>query len=106
MTFKWIIFTVSVWIVLSFLCGIVEGALLSGGTGETQSTLNTLMKANFASMDFWKSLGSMIVFNFPALFTGSYKMLQWIFFLPLAMAFGMMMGGFILSHIPVIGRGT
>lgn len=106
MTFRIIVFTATIWIVLSFLCGICEGALLSGEDGATQSTLNTLANSDFASWEFAKALGKMIMFDYPTMFEGSWAMVQWIFFLPLAIGFGVMFAGFVISHIPLIGRGT
>jgi len=103
MSFKWLFYTVTVWTVLAFLCGLVEGAMVTAGA---QNTLNTIMQSDFASSAFWSSLADMMTFNFPALFSGSYTMLRWVFFMPLALTFGVMMGGFILSHIPIIGRGS
>lgn len=107
MTFKIIVFVFSTWIAMSLLCGIAEGVIVGGsGLAGTQSTLNTLMYSDFASVSFARSLGSMLIFKFPALFTSGYVMAQWLFFLAPIAAFGVMMAAFILSHIPLIGRGS
>lgn len=107
MSFKIILFTVTTWMVLSLLCGVCEGALMSTAEGAASvSNISTLAQGDFASWTFWKTIGNMITFNFPYLFTGPYVILQWVFFVPLVLAFGIMMGGFILAHIPLIGRGT
>ncbi len=105
MSFKIIVFVTTIWIVVSLICGAIEGALLGSG-GASQDVLSTLMESDFGSSSFWGALVAMITFDFPTLFQGPYAILQWVFFLPLLLAFGVMFGGFILAHIPLIGRGT
>jgi len=97
MSFKWVVLIVSIWIVLSLLGGIMEGAYVGG---SEQSTLNTLMSSRvmtstsiwgkiagvFTDGAFWDALFTMMMFRF-AMFTGEWVILQWIFFLPLLVAF-------------------
>ena len=107
MSFKLIVFVVTTWIVLSLLCGICEGVLLSSASGGASvANISVLMEFDIGNRDFWDTVGNMITFNFPYLFTGPYVILQCVFFLPFAVAFGIMFGGYILAHIPIIGRGT
>jgi len=110
MTFKWIVFVVMGWIVVALLVGVAEGVMVGGaivsvtGAPQATSTLNS-----FLSGDFFQragALANMVTFNFPSIFTGSWAILRWIFFIPFVTAFGIMMLGYILAHIPVIGRGS
>jgi len=96
MQFKWLVLVVSIWILLALLGGIMEGAYLEG---DEQGTLNTLMSSRvmtsttflgriagiFTDGAFWGALFSILTFQF-AMFTGPWVMLQWVFFLPLAVA--------------------
>ena len=112
MEFKWIVLVISIWLLLSALCGVAEGELLGGGidpeTGEAihTSVLNTLMTNSIISASFWGAAFNMAKFNYPAVFSGSWEFLRWLFLVPLSTAFIIMFGGWIAAHIPVIGRGT
>ena len=126
MAFKWIVFVVTAWILVSLLGGVVENVVIGGavdpatGLPIQTSVLNDLMSspvmtnqsfgakvsAMFTDTQFWSAIAAMVTFNFPAIFHGAWGMLQWAFFLPFCIAFIIMMGGYIMAHIPVIGRGT
>lgn len=126
MAFKWIVFVVTAWIVVSLLVGVVENVVIGGAidpeTGEPIqiSVLNDLMNspvitnqsfgakvsALFSDDKFWIAVGAMITFRFPAIFYGAWATLQWVFFLPFCVAFIIMMGGYMAAHIPLVGRGT
>jgi len=96
MQFKWLVVIVSIWILLALLGGIMEGAYLEHGE---QGHLNTIMSSKvvesttiwgkiaglFTDRSFWDALGNIIIFNF-AMFEGPWVILQWVFFLPLAVA--------------------
>lgn len=105
---KWVVFILMSWIIVSLLVGVVENVMIGGGidteTGQplTQTVLNRLMtshvitaqslgaKIAWAVVDtqFWGAIGSMITFDFPAIFYGGYIVFQWVFFLPFALGFG------------------
>lgn len=110
MDFKWIVFVVMAWIVVALLAGVAEGSLVGGSydpdTGEPTAA-GTL--SSFLDGDFFQRAGAladMMTFNFPAIFTGSWAILRWIFFIPFVTAFAVTMLGYILAHIPVVGRGS
>ena len=110
MQLKWIAFVLMAWVITSLLVGVAAGALVGGTidphTGETLTaiTINDLMHGDFFTRA--GALGNMMVFNFPSVFYGGWAILRWIFFIPFAAAFGVMMLGYLLAHIPIIGRGT
>jgi len=112
MEMKWIVLVISAWIVVSLLVGVVEGLIMGGDidpmTGESvqPGVLNTLLSAKITSLAFWGAVVNMASFHFPSIFYGEWAILQWIFFLPISIAFLIMMAGYIASHIPVIGRGS
>ena len=126
MAFKWIVFVLTAWIVVSLLVGVVDNAMIGGtidpDTGEPTATsvLNDLMtspvitnqsfgakfSAVFTDTTFWSAIGTMMLFRFPSIFHGAWAILQWVFFFPFCVAFIIMMGGYIMAHIPIIGRGT
>jgi len=97
MQFKWVVLVTSIWILLALLGGVMEGAYLTGGE---QSTLNTIMSSKvmtsttiwgriagvFTDGAFWNALFSMLMFDF-AMFEGEWVILQWVFFLPILVAF-------------------
>jgi len=110
MQLKWIVFLVMLWMVVSLLVGVAEGALFGGAvdpvTGEPQA-VSLIERAMAGSIGeragaFW----SMLWFNFPAIFSGGWEVLRWVFLLPFSIAFGVMLTGYILAHIPVFGRGS
>ena len=123
---KWIVFILMAWIVTSMLCGVAENAVIGGAidpeTGDpiqtsvlndlaqskvlTAPTLGAKISAAFTDGAFWSALAHIIAFQFPAIFHGSWIIFQWVFFLPFVIAFGVCMMGYIMSHIPVIGRGS
>lgn len=123
---KWIILVVMVWIILAVLVGVAEDAFIGGGidpaTGEpiqtsvlndlmtsktlTAPTLGARISMSFSDDVFWSAIATMMLFDFPGIFYGSWMMLQWIFFLPLMIGFAIILGGYIMAHIPVIGRGS
>lgn len=110
MQFKWIVFVLTAWILVAFLVGVVEGAMVGGPidveTGEPSATtvIYNLMNGSFSARA--NAFVGMMAFHFPAIFHGGYAFFQWVFFLPFIIAFAVMMLGYILAHIPVIGRGT
>ena len=126
MAFKWIVFLLSAWIIVSLLVGVVENVMVGGAidpdTGESIQigVLNTLLNspvitnqslggkfaAAFTDTQFWGAIAAMVTFHFPAIFYGAWQTLQWVFFVPFCVAFVIMMGGYIMAHIPIIGRGT
>lgn len=110
MELKWIIFVLTLWIVVSLLVGVAEGVMIGGAvdpsTGEPQatSTIQDLLSGSFSER--MGALGNMITFDFPSIFYGGWAILKWIFFLPFAIAFAVMTAGYALAHIPVFGRGS
>lgn len=126
MAFKWIVFVVTAWIVVSLLVGVVDNTMIGGAidseTGEpiqtsvlndlvtspvfTSQTLGGRFSAVFTDLQFWSAVFAMITFNFPSIFYGAWVILQWVFFFPFCIAFLIMMGGYIMAHIPIVGRGT
>jgi len=119
---KWIVFIVMAWVVTGLLVGVAEHAMIGGGTdpdtGEslTTSVLNDLMSSKtltaptlgakiastFTDGTFWSAIGHMMLFDFPAIFHGPWVMLQWIFFMPFCIAFGMSL---MLAVVRGVGAG-
>lgn len=106
---KWIVFILMAWVVTSLLVGVVDHAMVGGGTdpdsGEAMTTtvLNDLMTSktltaptlgakiasSFTDGQFWSAIGHMMLFDFPSVFHGGWMILQWIFFMPFCIGFGM-----------------
>lgn len=109
MQFKYIVFVLMAWVVTALLVGVAEGSIVGGAadpvTGETASTtLEVFLTGDFFARGW--AMVNMMFFNFPNLFSGGWAILQWIFFIPFSAAFGIMMAGYVLAHIPIVGRGT
>lgn len=113
---KWLIFIFSVWIIVAILGGIIEGAYFGGGEAGIFNTLTNLplfsdegsftgkAVATFFSADSWGALFSILTFDF-AFFSGATEIFRWVFFMPFALSILISFGFFLLSHIPIIGRG-
>lgn len=110
MQFKWIVFVLMVWILVAFLVGVVEGVMVGGpidpetGVASATTIIHDLMNGSFFARA--NAFVGMMAFDFPTIFHGGYAFLKWVFFLPFVVAFAVMMLGYILAHIPVIGRGS
>ena len=94
---KWIIGIITLWVLLGLMGGIIEHAYLGG---DEESKLEILlaplladsiweflgsMVSSVTTMDWWSALIGMFMMNF-AMFTGVWIVVQWVFFLPLAIA--------------------
>ena len=111
---KWLIFIFSIWITLTIIGTIMEAAWFESGSEETimssllalpvftegGSVIGTVMSA-----DTYAAIYSAMSLNF-AFFTGGTVIIRWLVFLPIAVTFSILFLFFIMSHIPVIGRGT
>jgi len=111
---KWLIFIISVWVTLTVLGTIMEAAWFESGSEETiMSTLVALpifteggsVIGTILSADAWGALYNILTLNF-AFLTGGAEIVRWIIFLPIAATFTILFGFFLMSHIPVIGRGS
>lgn len=111
---KWLIFIISVWVTLTVLGTIMEAAWFESGSEETiMSTLIALpifteggsVIGTVLSADAWGALFSIFTLDF-AFLAGGAVIIRWIIFLPIAATFSILFLFFIMSHIPVIGRGT
>ena len=111
---KWLIFIFSIWITLTIIGTIMEAAWFESGSEETiMSSLLALpvftesgsVVGTVLSADTYAALYNVMSLNF-AFFTGGAAILRWIIFLPIALTFAILFLFFIMSHIPVIGRGT
>lgn len=111
---KWLIFIISTWVTLTILGTIMEAAWFESGSEETiMSTLLALpifteggsVVGTVLSASAWRALFDIMTLNF-AFFTGGATLIRWIIFLPVAAAFTILFGFFLLSHIPIIGRGS
>jgi len=97
---KWTLYLLIVWAVLSLLGGVAEGAVFG-----SNSNFAALFSSSFVSKAFWDALFSLLSFKFVFL-TGPYEIIRWLLFLPLAITLGIEFTWQLLSHIPVIGRGS
>lgn len=110
MQVKWIVLILMSWIVVALLVGVVEGVLVGGAydsvTGEPEAAILINQLADGGFFERANALAHMMFFDFETVFYGAWGILQWIFFLPFAVAFAVVALGWVLSHIPVIGRGS
>lgn len=106
---KWFVFILMAWVAVALLVGVVEHTIVGGGTvagtdGEAvTSVLNDLMTSktvtaptlgakfttSFTDGTFWEAIGHMMLFDFPAVFHGGWVILQWLFFMPFCIGFGL-----------------
>lgn len=110
MQFKYIVFILMAWIILSLLVGIAEHVVVGGAVDPaTGLPYATSMLAELTTGHFSAKAGAAIAlasFNFPAIFYGAWGYVRWIFFLPFGIAFAIMMGGWIFSYIRGGGGGS
>ena len=107
---KWTIGLITLWVILSLLGGIIEYAYL--GAAE-ESKLEVLLSPLLAesiwdkvgsmvgavvTMDWWNAVAGMLLFDY-AMFQGAWVIVQWIFFLPLAIA---IIVSFMMSFLSIL----
>jgi len=110
MQFKYIVFLLMAWIVVTLLVGIAEHVVVGGavdpatGLPYAISMLTTLTTGGFAEKG--GAVVALASFNFPAIFYGAWGYIRWIFFLPFGIAFMIMMGGWLFSYLRGGGGGS
>lgn len=96
---KWLVFLSMLWVSGMLICGVVEQQFL--GSSEA-SLLNTVMNFNVFSTttvfgvipipvpntEWFGAIAQMLVFDF-AIFSGTWEMVRWIIFMPIAFGIGM-----------------
>lgn len=74
---KWIIAGVFIFVIMTLLAGVVEGASINEGTTTFQDLLNPSL-----SSEYYNTLKTVFTFDYP-FFTGGWEILRWVVFLPL-----------------------
>ncbi len=113
MPVKWIVFVLSLWIVLGVLGGIVEQSFFTAGRDSGQGTLNTLMSFRIftsltgsgwipipiPNLEWFNALKTVATFDFVFFQNPAGQIIRWIMFLPLGIAMG-------ISFVLALVRGT
>ena len=102
MNSKWIIAGVFLFVIMTVLAGVVEGATLSG-SGSAGTTLNALFQPSL-DMDYVNTLKTVFTFDYP-FFTGGWEILRWVIFLPFGIGvFATILVGLASFVTSLIGR--
>ena len=110
MPIKWVVFVLSLWIVLGLLGGIVEQSFFTAGEDSGTGTLNTLMSMRIftslsgsgwipipvPNLEWFNALKTVGTFDFVFFQNSAGQIIRWIMFLPLGMAMGI---SFILALV-------
>jgi hypothetical protein len=105
MQLKWVVFMLTLWIVVAFMVGIAEGAMIGGMVDADGQPITMSMIERLTDGSVGEKVGAflgMMRFNF-SIFDGDWAILQWIFFLPFAVAFGIFAAAY--TWRAVLGRG-